>query len=144
MHIEHELRIAAPIDALWALTTGIERWPQLFPTVTAVELLDDGPLRSGSRARLRQPGQRPRVWTVTELDAPHRFVWTAPIGRAVMTATHELRADGARACVNRLVIDVAGPGSTLMARLLGRRIASVLATENAGFARAATAERSTT
>jgi len=40
--------------------------------MTSVERLDDGPITLGSRARVKQPGQRPAVWTVTELE-------TAPI-----------------------------------------------------------------
>ena len=136
MHVEHELLIEATPEALWALTVDIEEWPTMFPTVTTVERLEDGPIVVGSTALIRQPGQRPRVWTVTEVDAPHRFVWSAPIGKAQMTACHDLTPVGAGSCLNRLSIDVDGPGSRILGLLLGWKMAKVLATENQGFAAA--------
>ena len=75
--ISHELEIAAPIERVWDLTLDIERWPELTPTITSVERLEVGPLAVGSSARLVQPRQSPRVWTVTDLQAPTRFAWSA-------------------------------------------------------------------
>ena len=43
MDISHTLTIPAPVDTVWALTTDIERWPKVMPTVTKVDRLDDGP-----------------------------------------------------------------------------------------------------
>ena len=70
---EHSIDIDATPAIVWAHTIDVESWPQTFPTVTTVERLDDGPLRVSSRARIKQPGQPHRVWTVTEIEAQHRF-----------------------------------------------------------------------
>ncbi|MEZ5194813.1 MAG: polyketide cyclase, partial [Nocardioides sp.] len=106
---------------------------------TWVERLDEGELRPGSRVRLKQPRQAARIWQVTELDAPRRFVWEATLGPARMVATHLIeplgdRGAGAR---NTLRLELTGPTSAMVGRLLGRTFASVLATENAGFKRVA-------
>jgi hypothetical protein len=137
MRIDHDQIIAAPPTTVWELTTDIERWPALTPTtITGVERLDDGPLAVGSRARLRQPKQRPRVWTVVDLDAPRRFVWEARLGTVRMRAEHHIDAvDGG--CRYRLVLELRGFGSRLVGSVLGAQFRKVLRTENACFAHAA-------
>ncbi|MCB1257723.1 MAG: SRPBCC family protein [Microthrixaceae bacterium] len=136
MHVEHELLIDVTPEALWGLTVDVERWPTMFSTVTTVERLEEGPVSVGSTALIRQPWQLPRVWTVTQVDAPRRFVWTAPIGKAQMTACHELTPAGTGSCLNRLSIDIEGPGSRILGLLLGGKMSKVLAAENRGFAAA--------
>jgi uncharacterized protein YndB with AHSA1/START domain len=133
MHIEHELIINAPVSTVWDLTTDVESWPALSPTtITTVERLDTGPIRPGSQARVKQPAQRPTVWTVRTADENHLFVWDATVWGMHMVATHTLEAvEGG--CRNRLAIDVTGRGARLFARVVGRKIADVIATENAGF-----------
>ena len=137
MRIEHELTIPAPIEDVWALTIDVESWPSLTPTMTSVERLDHGQFGVGSRARIVQPKQRPRVWTVTRFDAPHRFEWEAKVGPITMTGGHELTAVGERETRNRLTLDVAGFGSALLGRVAGRQLAAAIATENEGFRTAA-------
>lgn len=137
--ITSELVIEAGVDEVWALTTDIERWPELTPTMTSVERLDEGPLRVGSSARVVQPRQRPTVWTVTRIEAPHVFEWQARVGTVTMTGVHHLRADGpdGGACRNTLRVDLTGFGHGLVARLLGRTMRTAIDTENQGFKRAA-------
>jgi uncharacterized membrane protein len=138
MMIEHELTIDAPVETVWALTLDVERWPSLTPTITSVERLDDGPLAIGSRARLRQPGQRPTVWTVTELEPGRRFAWAARVFGVRMTGAHGLTPAGA-GCRNHLSLQLEGRGAGVLGRLAGRRLARAIATENAGFKRQAEA-----
>ena len=138
MAIRDELLIAAPVERVWALTVDIERWPELTPTITSVERLDDGPLQVGSTARLVQPGQRPATWTVTRLEAPHAFEWSTTVLGVTMTGTHHLAAEGG-GCRNVLGLELEGRGSGLLGRLVGRRIQSAIETENRGFQRAAEA-----
>ena len=90
--ITHTLDIAAPIDTVWALTVDLESWPEMSPTMTSVQRLDDGPLRVGSQALVKQPAQRPTTWTVTRLDGPNLFEWTAKVLSVTMTASHQLEA----------------------------------------------------
>lgn len=137
MRIEHELTIPAPIDEVWEMTIDVESWPTMTPTMTSVRRLDDGPFGVGSQARIEQPKQRPRIWTVTRFEAPHRFEWQATLGTVTMTGGHELTSlddDPAGAATrNRLTLDLTGFGSGLLARLAGRQLAAAIATENEGF-----------
>jgi ribosome-associated toxin RatA of RatAB toxin-antitoxin module len=137
MRIAHVATIAASPERLFELTTDIEAWPALMPTVTSVERLDHGPLAVGSRARLEQPGQRPTVWTVERIDAPTAFVWSARTMGVRMTASHHIDAAADGTSSNTLAIDLEGFGAGLLGRLVGGRIRRVLATENDCFRRAA-------
>jgi uncharacterized membrane protein len=140
MRIEHEVFIEAPVDTVWRLTTDLEAWPDMSKTMTSVRRVDDGPLAVGSSARVKQPGQRETVWTVTVVEPPTRFVWTARALGVEMVASHDLAAEGA-GCRNRLSIDLAGRGGRVLGALVGRQIRRSLATENEGFKRHAERER---
>ena len=135
--IAHELEIAAPIERVWELTVDIERWPELTPTITSVERLQRGPLAVGSSARLVQPRQSPRVWTVTDLEAPTRFAWSARLGRVTMTGRHDLVRIDDHTTTNRLSLELSGVGAGVVARLGGKQLLAAIATENVGFKRAA-------
>jgi uncharacterized membrane protein len=138
MLFENTIDIDAPVDRVWALTFNVESWPAITPTVTTVERLDNGPLRPASTARVKQPGQRARVWTVTAVEPDRRFDWQTRLVGTVMTGRHTLTANGT-GTTNTLELDMTGPASGLLGRLVGRQIAKALATENAGFKRAAEA-----
>jgi uncharacterized membrane protein len=134
--IEHELVIAASPDRVWALTVDVERWPELTPTMISVERLDSGPIALGSQARVRQPRQRPAVWTVTALESGRVFRWETTVGTVRMAGAHEITPiDGG--CRNQLSVHLSGFGARALQALLGRAIATAIATENAGFKRAA-------
>lgn len=137
--IEHSLDIAAPAERVWALTVDVAGWPRLTPaTVTSVTRLEDTPLSVGSRTRIKQPGQRPTVWTVDRLDEPNRFRWSAKVGTISMVADHRIESTAA-GCRNHLSIELGGFGSGLLARIAGERIKATIATENECFRRAAEA-----
>ena len=106
---EHRIDIDASPAIVWARTIDVASWPQMFPTVTSVERLDDGPLRVGSRARIKQPGQPHRVWTVTEIEPEHRFVWTTQATGFAMSGKHVLTPTTVGGTVNHLTIDLDGP-----------------------------------
>jgi uncharacterized membrane protein len=141
MRITDTRDIDAPADVVWQLTLDVEQWPTLFPTVEHVQRLDDGSMRVGSTARIKQPGQSPAVWTVTELAPGSRFVWQARRPGMLMVATHEIveeqGPDGVTACRNTLTLDLTGALGELVGRLLRSRLSAVLATENEGFRAAA-------
>jgi uncharacterized membrane protein len=140
MRIEHQLDIEAPPSVVFALTIDIERWPTLTPTVTSVERLDDGPLRVGSRARLKQPGQRPTVWTVTTIEPDRLFAWSATAFGMRMTATHLIAATSTGTS-NTLRIDLSGWSAPIVGRLGRGKLQQTLATENDGFRREARSVR---
>ncbi len=136
--ITSELLIAAPVERVWDLTVDVERWPSLTPTITRVERLDEGEMRLGSQARVKQPAQRAAVWTVTDLEPGSRFVWQTKVGPITMVGGHRLQPTEA-GCRNLLTLEVSGLGSRLFERLVGGRIRQAIETENQGFKRAAEA-----
>jgi len=139
MKVEHVLEVAAPIDRLWALTAAIEDWPRITPTITSVERLDDGPLTIGSRARLKQPGQPRRVWTVTALEPQRLFEWSTTLPGLTMTAVHELAATE-RGTLNLLRVELSGWTSFVAGILLRVPIRRAIARENEAFRSAAEAD----
>jgi uncharacterized membrane protein len=131
--------IEAPADVVWRLTMDVTKWPSFTPTMQRVERLDPGPLRVGSSARIKQPAQRPTVWTVTALEPGQRLTWqTSRIG-FTMIGSHLVESVGDRSR-NTLTIDLTGPAARPVALVLGPVLRRALRAENLGFK--AAAERS--
>jgi hypothetical protein len=125
--------IDAPTDLVWLLTTDITGWHAYTPTVQSVERLDDGALRVGSRARIKQPGQRPAVWTVTRLDdVCHEFRWQTHRRGLSIIGSHRVHAEGA-GCSNTLELEATGPLARPFALLVGPLLRRALRTENTGL-----------
>ncbi|MEV4416508.1 SRPBCC family protein [Catellatospora sp. NPDC049609] len=136
MRWENTIVIDAPVDVVWALTLDVERWPETTPTMTRVTRLDDGPLRVGSRARIKQPMQAEAVWTVTRLLDGREFAWQTTLMGLTMTGSHVLAAAG-DGCRNTLAIEVTGRGAGLFWMLFGGLLRRAITTENLGFRAAA-------
>ncbi|MGE0229837.1 MAG: SRPBCC family protein [Dehalococcoidia bacterium] len=138
MRIEHTIDIAAPVDRVWDLTLDVEHWPQLTPTITRVERLDAGPMAIGSQARIKQPAQGTKVWTVTTLEPRRRFAWATKLMGNRMTGGHHL-TETAAGTTNRLTVDIEGPLAPVLGLLLRGPIHNAIKKENEGFKRAAEA-----
>jgi uncharacterized membrane protein len=94
MRFEDSIDVSAPADQVFEVYSDVERWPEWTESVTQVELLEEGPLRVGSRARVRQPRLPVAVWEVTEV-VPHRsFTWVARGPGVRTTATHLVTPEG--------------------------------------------------
>ncbi len=111
--------IDAPPAAVFEVLVDVARWPEWTPTVDSVELLDDGPLRPGTRARLRQPKLPTALWEVTEVDDDHGFTWTARGPGMVTIATHTVTADTTGSTLT-LGIEQTGPMGAVAALVWGR------------------------
>lgn len=132
MVIDHEIHIAATPDAVWSVTTDVERWPMWTPTVTSVARIDHGPFRLGSVARIKQPAQRIAYWTVTEFVEGRRFVWETRRPGLRLKGAHELTPDGT-GTTNRLRVEAQGPLAFLLGPLLRLAMRRALAAENRGL-----------
>ncbi len=141
MRIEHRLEIEAGVDTVWELTLDVESWPNLTSTMESVERLDTGPLKVGSKARVKQPGQAAKVWTVTQLDDRETFAWSTKWLGMTMTGIHRLRGSNDRT-INILAVEIEGGPTWLLGGLLRRPILSSIAQENEGFKTVAEAEGS--
>ncbi|GAA1401381.1 hypothetical protein GCM10009662_24540 [Catellatospora coxensis] len=124
--------IDAPADVVWALTADVEQWPATTPTMTRVVRLDEGPLRLGSQARIKQPGQAEAVWTVTAYDEGRGFSWQTTVMGLTMIGSHLVEPVG-DGCRNTLGIEVRGRGAGLFWALLGPLLRRAVRTENRGF-----------
>ena len=140
MRIEHTEEIKASIDEVWGLTMDVESLPTITPTMTHIERLDDAPLQIGSEVKIKQPGQRERVWTVRALDPQREFAWSTRAMGMAMTGSHQLEASGT-GTRNTLAIELDGPMAPVLGPLLRRPLRKALKAENEGFRTAA--ERST-
>ena len=120
MRVEKVVTIAAPAETVWDVLTDLESWPEVTASVTSVERVDPGPLRIGSRVRIKQPRLPESEWTVTRLVDGQRFEWTSVSPGVTTTAVHAL-LDSAGATTLRLEIEQTGPLS-VVAGLLGRRL----------------------
>ncbi len=132
MRFEDTIAIAAPAERVWALTEDVEAWPTFSPTMTRIELVSPRPITVGSSARVKQPAQRAAMWTVARFDEGRAFAWQTKAMGMSMVGSHEI-TPSATGCVNRLVLELTGRTSKVLAVLLGPVMRKSLARENAAF-----------
>ena len=96
MEYEKSLTVAADPARVWKVLSDIERWPERITTYQEVRRLDDGDLRVGSRAHVKQKGLAAGEWEVSELVEDTTFTWASrqPGVRIVGRHTVSTDADG--------------------------------------------------
>ena len=109
--------IQAPPDRVWAIMSDVRRWHEWTASITSIRRLDEGPLKVGSRAMVRQPKVPPALWRVTEIEEGRRFTWVTgtPIARATGRHSVEPVDGGSRATLS---LEYSGILGALFARLL--------------------------
>ena len=134
MHIEQMVDVNAPVQRVWDVTVDLAAWPSWNPTVETVEVLDAGPMRTGLRARLRQPGNRPAMWTVTRVVEGEVYEWETRALGMVVTALHrfEPTSNGTHVILS---IDVDGPTAPLLGWIVARVSRKFLPMEAAALKR---------
>ena len=127
------VEIAAPAERVWEVLTDVERWSEWTETVTSVRLLDEGPLRPGSRAKIDQPKIPETEYGVTELSPGRSFTWVARGPGVTTTASHVIEPlDDDRTRVT-LSVEQAGFLGTVMGRFYRGLTDRYLANEAAGL-----------
>ncbi len=129
-----EVTIDAPAEEVWRVLADVRRWPDWTPTMRRVELLGDGPLGVGSRARVEQPRLRPAIWTVSDYQPGRSFGWTtkSPGLRALGDHVVLPGPDGTRV---ELVAELTGPLEPLTRLIYGRLFQRYVETEGASLKR---------
>jgi uncharacterized membrane protein len=133
MKLEKNIDTTADLAASWAAITDIVHWPRWTPSVTSVELLDEGPLRLGSRARVKQPGMQRLTWSVTALKDREEFTWAthSPGIRTIGRHLIHRNADGSTRI--RLELEQTGALAGLLNLFIGRRTVRYLDLEANGL-----------
>ena len=131
--------VAASPEAIWAVLIDVERWPEWTASVRRARRLDAGPFAVGSRARLEQPKLPPAVWRVTELVAPHSFLWVSRAPGLTTEAVHRLDLNERGGTTVTLGVSQTGPLGRLMARIIGGLTERYVNMEAEGLKRAAEA-----
>ena len=106
MEYEKSLTIAAQPAQVWEVLSDIERWPERITTYEEVRLLDEGDLRVGSRAHVKQKGLKPGEWQVGVRIVGRHTVSTDDDGHTRLT----------------LVLEQSGWLSGLVTLALGRKV----------------------
>ena len=132
MRFERSVEIAVPAEQVYAVYADVERWPEWTASVDSVERLDEGPLRVGSSAKVKQPRLPGQVWTVTDVEDGRSFTWeTRGIG-ITSTGTHvvEPTASGCRATA---ILEMTGWMAPVAGRAARALIEGYLELEAAGL-----------
>ena len=115
------------------MATDAKRWPSWTSSVTSVELLDRGPLRVGSRAKVRQPKLPDAVWQVTTLEPGRSFTWQARGPGVLTTGTHGVTALTDDSCRVTAILEQAGPLGPILGLITRRLTNRYLDTEVRGL-----------
>lgn len=111
--------VGRPAEEVFGVYGDVTRWPEWTDSFTEVQRLDSGPLRHGSRARVRQPRLPQTEWTVTSFRADHSFSWETR-GPGVHTIARHLVEpipDGARVTAE---VEQRGPVGLIVGLLTAR------------------------
>ena len=124
--------IAAPPDRVWPIMRDVERWHEWTASITGIERLDDGPLRVGSRARVRQTKLPSNAFVVTTLEEGRGFTWESK-SPGVRGIGHHWIEPVANGCRVTLGVDFRGPLAWLVSRVYGKLTQRYIEMEAAGL-----------
>ncbi|HEX3788034.1 MAG TPA: SRPBCC family protein [Pseudonocardiaceae bacterium] len=133
MRLEETADTSAGPQQVWSALTNVEGWPTWIPSTTSVTLLGPGPLRVGSRARVKQLGTPPIVWQVSEIRQPDGFSWVARTPGLQMVGQHWATSNPDGTIRITVTLDQSGPLAGLVNFLTGRRSARYVKQEAAGM-----------
>jgi len=120
-------------DRAWAALADVESWPQWTASVTSAKRLDEGPLRVGSKARIKQPGLLPLVWEVSEIREGEAFRWSTGNAASRTVGVHRLAANSDGTTQITLELEQSGAIGSLIGALMKGRFKRFLELEVAGL-----------
>jgi len=133
--MRHTASLDTPADlgSAWDALIDVTSWPQWTASMTAVERLDDGPLRIGSRARVKQPGFPWLVWEVSDIQDGVEFTWFTTAAGTRTTGRHVLDRNPDGTTRITLILDQTGPLGVVFGALTAAKTRRFLALEVAGL-----------
>ena len=137
MRFEETVEVDADIATVRPVLFDLESWPSMTESIDSLERVDAGPLRVGSRVRLKQPRLPGTEWTVTEVSEDAFTYESKSLGMRVV-ARHELAPRGSGTSL-RLALDMTGPLSPVVGRLGGSLTRKYIEMEAQGLKAAAEA-----
>lgn len=109
--------IASP-QRVWAVISDIERWPEWTASITRIERLDSGPIRVGSKARVKQPRLATALFEVTDWRPERGFDWVTRNPGVTALARHVIEPTERGARVT-LSVEFSGPLAGVVAWWFG-------------------------
>jgi hypothetical protein len=118
MAIEYEqtIHVDTSPDTVWRVYTDVESWPEWTTSMQKIQLVDDGPLALGSKAKVKLRGAPETIFVVTELAEGRSFTWESNAWGLKSVAYHTVRPDGDGSIVT-LGVRLSGPLATVLAPL---------------------------
>ena len=113
--------------------SDVERWHECTASITRVTRLDDGPMRAGSRARVKQPRLAAGVFEVTSWIPGRSFEWVTRPPGVTGIARHVIEPTPGGSRVT-LSVEFRGPLARLVAWWYGTLTRRYLEMEAAGLA----------
>ena len=122
MEYQKSVTVAAEPAQVWEVLSDLERWPERIPTYDELRRLDDGDLRVGSRARVKQKGLAAGEWEVSELVEGETFTWTSRQPGVRLVARHHVTAEADGTSRLTLELEQSGWLSGVVSLFLGRKV----------------------
>jgi uncharacterized membrane protein len=120
------------VRQVWKSFTAVEDWPTWTKSITTVRWLDDGPMRVGKRARVKQPSVPTMVWQVTDVQDNAEFTWANHSLGCTTIARHKVWPNDDGTVRITLEIERTGPTAWLVDAVSARLTKRYLVMEAAG------------
>lgn len=117
---EHSIETSASPDAIWALWSNVERWPEWNADLARAEL--DGEFVAGSSIRMTSVGGDVVELRIAEAERPERFVDEAEFGGVSVRTIHRLEAVAADRVRVVYRMELGGPDADTVGPELGPQI----------------------
>jgi hypothetical protein len=122
--VARTVRVKAPVSADWATLVELESWPTWASQFKRIDRVSAGPLRVGSRVRVRPKGMPISIWQVTAYDEGRLFTWASSLAPGLrVVGGHELSPRG-EATDAMFWLEAQGPLGVLVAPVLDRTLFS--------------------